>query len=107
MVDRPERVAAGMSAEDFIPRDVLIETAIAKVALHPRRSFTSRIARTSKPGRAIVPVDAIAPGEAPPEWNNVVRFVSSCVVQGRCWDQARGRRGRARRRKPSPGGMYL
>jgi hypothetical protein len=32
-------------------------------------------------GRAIVPVDAIAPGEAPPEWNEVVRFVSSCVVR--------------------------
>jgi hypothetical protein len=32
-------------------------------------------------GRAIVPVDAIAPGEAPPEWNQVVRFVSSCVVR--------------------------
>ncbi len=29
-------------------------------------------------GRAIVPVDAIAPGEAPPEWNEVVRSVSSC-----------------------------
>jgi hypothetical protein len=91
-----------------------------------RRSFTSRIARTSKPesfgpagsrspprrepvlcrgvtwrvrtqdpegaevtayqdgvglGRAIVPVDAIAPGEAPPEWNLVVRFVGSCAVR--------------------------
>ena len=32
-------------------------------------------------GRAIVPVEAIAPGEAPPEWNYVVRFVGSCVVR--------------------------
>ena len=32
-------------------------------------------------GRAIVPVDAIAPGEAPPEWNELVRFVGSCVVR--------------------------
>jgi hypothetical protein len=32
-------------------------------------------------GRAIVPVDAIAPGEAPSEWNEVVRFVGSCVVR--------------------------
>jgi hypothetical protein len=32
-------------------------------------------------GRAIVPLDAIAPGEAPPEWNEVVRFVSSCVFR--------------------------
>ena len=32
-------------------------------------------------GRAIVPVEAIAPGEAPPEWNYVVRCVGSCVVR--------------------------
>jgi len=32
-------------------------------------------------GRAIVPVDAIAPGEAPPEWNELVRFISSYVVR--------------------------
>jgi hypothetical protein len=31
--------------------------------------------------RAIVSVDAIAPGEAPPEWNYVVRFVGSFVVR--------------------------
>jgi hypothetical protein len=34
MVDRTERVAAGMSADDFTPRDVLIEAAIAEVEHH-------------------------------------------------------------------------
>ena len=41
-------------------------------------------------GRAIVAVDAMAPGEAPPERNYVVRFVGSCVVRGGCWGQALG-----------------
>ena len=56
MVDRPERVAAGMSAEDFTPRDVLIEAAIAEVALHLPAEFhiadrTDLEARELRPGR--------------------------------------------------------
>ena len=147
MVDRPERVAAGMSAEDYTPRDVLIEAAIAEVDLHlpaelhiadrtdleARELRPGRFAfatagslfyvasgvtwqvRTQDPeraavtayqdgvwlGRAIVPVDAIAPGEAPPEWNEVVRFVGSCVVRVAAGTRRWGRRGRARRRKPA------
>ena len=51
--------------------------------------------------RAIVPVDAIAPGEAPPEWNELVRSKSSCVVRVAAGTGRSGRRGRARRRKPA------
>ena len=52
-------------------------------------------------GRAIVPVAAIAPGEAPPEWDYVVRFVSSCAVRVAPGTKRRGRRGRVRTRKPA------
>jgi hypothetical protein len=55
-------------------------------------------------GRAVVPVDAIVPGEAPPVWNYVVWFVSSCVVRVAAGTRRWGRRGSARRR-PSPGGI--
>jgi hypothetical protein len=56
VVDRPERVAAGMSAEDFTPRDVLIEAAIAEVDLHLLAELhiadrTDLEARELRPGR--------------------------------------------------------
>jgi len=108
VVDRPDRVAAGMSAEDSHRAMCSSGPLSPRWPSTPRRSFTSRIAPTSKPesfgpaasrspppgacspslaawpgrcgrkdperaavtayqygvwlGRAIVPVDAIAPG---------------------------------------------
>jgi hypothetical protein len=47
-------------------------------------------------GRAIGPVEVIAPGEAPPEWNHLVRFVGSCVVRVAAGTRRWGRRGSAR-----------
>lgn len=57
-------------------------------------------------GRAIVLVDAIAPGEAPPKWNYVVRFISSRGMRVAAGPGVGSPRS-SLQAQASPGGMYL